>query len=495
MTPENNPSTRSADVAAMAEQWKKVDVILDGIDAVRRNKGTFLPKMDAETDGRYNNRVAWAKMTNLYGDIVEDLASRPFADKLVLKDEPAPPPDFEELVEDIDGQGNNLHVFGGESFYCAVAYGLDIIVIDYTSNIPPAATVADEKRLGARPYWCRYPARNLISYQTAMINGREEPVHVRLLEYKTQKAGFKEDTKTRIRIFDREEIEGKYGRPTVEVWEKVSDNGAEEWRVETPKTPMTIDEIPVVIYGLGRKVGSGWKNRPPMQQALELQCKLIEQETDLEFAKKMTAYPMIAGNGVEAPIGDDGKVQPIVTGPGVVLFTGRNSEGSQGKFETLEITAASLKFLADEIAVTKKDLRELGRQPLTLDSGTITRITSAVAAEKGNSAIQNWALLAADAFDRAMAITAKYLRSSTAPVVNLDPNFDLSIREDDGFDHVLSLRKSGEISRDATIHEAKRRSILDRDYDADADAEKLLDDLETDDLSDDEDDEEPDDIE
>jgi hypothetical protein len=76
----------------------------------------------------------------------------------------------------------------------------------------------------------------------------------------------------------------------------------------------------------------------------------------------------------------------------------------------IEPDATSLKFLAEEIEKTIQQMRELGRQPLTAQTGNLTVVTTQFAAQKGNSAIQAWALNLKDAMENALRYTAMWLK-------------------------------------------------------------------------------------
>ena len=214
-----------------------------------------------------------------------------------------------------------------------------------------------------------------------------------------------------------------------------------------------------------------------MADAADLQVELFQQESSLKYAKIMTAYPMLAGNGVSPPLGDGGEPATVPVGPHAVLYAPPDGQGTSGSWQFIEPSATSLRFLADDIKETIKELRELGRQPLTAQSGNLTVVTTAFAAQKGNAAIQAWALNLKNALENALKFTALWLRTPDfEPKVMIDTDFDLGIGDDDTFTHVLALRSGEEpmISREQVIHEAKRRGILTPDYDGEEDLETLL---------------------
>ncbi len=472
---EETPDTTSSDYDSMQSFWRMTDAIMGGAGSMRAIK-SYLPRFPDEPEQRYEFRRRNAKFTNIYRDIVENLAQRPFAKQLTISDENISD-EMMQFAKDVDGRGNHLHVFAGEVFFAGINSAIDWIMVDYSKEISDNATREQERKTGARPYWVRYPAQNVLAAYTDMINGAEEFVHVRLHEFVTDRAGFSEQSIERVRVLNREkQDDGTYAPATFEVYQKSEDSGKiKEWiSVEGP-SPVSIGIIPIVPFITGRRLGNSWRLHPPMRDAAELQIELYQQESGLKHIKELTAFPMLAGNGVQPATGADGIPVAVPVGPHSVLYAPPGDNGS-GSWSFIEPGAQSLKFLADDIKETARELRELGRQPLTAQSGNLTVVTTAFAAQKGNAAIQAWALNLKDSLERAFAFTALWLRLDDQVVVNVDTDFDLGFGDDDSFGHVLSIG-TGEtplISREAVLHEAKRRNILDRDYDGDADLDKLM---------------------
>lgn len=479
---DKTPADTSSDHDAMAPYWKMVETMLGGARAIR-NTPDYLPKFPQEREKDYEFRRKHAKFTNIFRDIVENLAQRPFSKQVQLS-EKALPEDMATFQEDVDGQGNHLHVFAGETFFAGIASAIDWLLVDYTSGVPEGATRAEERALGARPYWVRIPASSMLAVYSDIVDGREQFTHARFLEPSIEREGWGEVYKKRVRVLNRESLNGGgYAPATYEVWEEQKgDQGKIEWVQIVPPTPISIGVIPLVPFITGRRLGSSWQVHPPMRDAAELQIEHYQQESALKHIKALTAFPMLAGNGVNPPIGDDGKPQPVPVGPQSVLYAPPGGDGGNGgEWAFIEPAAESLRFLAEDIKETAKELRELGRQPLTAQSGNLTVVTTAFAAQKGNAAIQAWALNLKDALEQAFDLTARWLGIEFEPNVLIDMEFDLGLGDDESFTHVMGLRQNGEISREATIHEAKRRGILDADYDPDEDLTGILGDLEDDD--------------
>lgn len=485
------PETKSADYLAMEPYWTKVDTIMGGAEAMRAAGTTYLPQFPNETDTDYEHRRANAKFTNIYADIVSNLASKPFAEEVALSDDASDR--FKELAQDIDGRGNNLHVFASETFFEGINKAIDWILVDYTRARPRAdgrpLSIAEERSQGLRPYWVHIPATRLLAVYSDVVQGREIIVDARIRETATVRDGFGETTVRRVRHLSRapiyEVIEGVptdrivgYAPATFTVYEQRATSRANrtQW-VIVDSGQISIGVIALVPFITGRRKGGSWCFVPPMQDAADLQIEHYQQETALKSIKELTAFPMLAGNGVTPQTDEAGNVEMVPVGPRAVLFAPPASveNGTHGSWAFIEPSASSLKFLADDVKATEQQLRELGRQPLTATAG-ITVVVAALASQKASSAVQAWAFALKDALEQAMRYTAMWLNlpATDAPAVRVFTDFDVGLHDEAGPTTLTEARQNGDLSQRTYWAELKRRSILSADFDADAEEEALL---------------------
>lgn len=450
---EFDPSKPSADWQAMQPYWAQVDAIIEGAEAMRQAGETYLPSFPNETKTDYEFRRKSAKFTNVYRDIIEGLASKPFAQEVALEEGAGER--IESLIEDIDGRGNHLHVFAAECFFAGINRAIDWILIDYTKTGGALRSVEEENQAGVRPYWVHVPAPSVIDVQSEVIQGREQLTLVKILE-----------TPKRVRQFEREG-----SRVTWTVWEE-EDKG---W-VVADEGVLSQPFIPMVPFITGRRKGTKWQFHPPMRDAADLQVELYQAETGLKHIKTLTCFPMLAGNGVTPEIVGD-KPVPVPVGPGAVLYAPMGHEGRHGEWKWITTDAPVLSFLADDIEATIKQMRELGRQPLTAQSGNLTKITSAVASAKGNSAVQMWALGLKDAIELALKYTAMWLNESSEPEVKIHTDFGIDAVAEIAPQILLDAVNNGHITQQTFRAELKRYTILSPEFDEEEEALALRDDL------------------
>lgn len=466
------------DIAKMLPYWDLVDALIGGRETVLLNP-TLLPQFPKEDADTYNFRKQTTKYTNVYGDIVDDLVSKPFEEEITLSktDGVVVPLPIEEFIEDVDGSGNNLTVFSNDTFYNAINSVIDWILIDFPKRSGPAIlSVAQAKQDGIRPFWSHVIARNVLEVKTDLHGGKRVLTYVRILE---------PGKPNKIRIFER-----VASVVTWELWvetEKTDPVTNSRFRLEDSGTLDGIDEIPMVPMITGRRNGTTWQFRPPLRASAELQVELYQQESALKFIKIMAGYPMLAANGLKPAVDSAGKPLPVAIGPMRVLWAAPDGNGNSGTWSFIEPSSTSMQFLAADIDTTTKNLRELGKQPLTAQSGNLTVITTAVAAGKARSAVSAWSLLLKDTLENALRITAQWMNVQYEPQVYVFNEFDNFTDDGKDLDTLNTARKNCDLSLDTYWNELKRRRVLSPEFNAELERQKLLEDVPSDDGEEDDD--------
>lgn len=467
----DNLDKPAADCSAMMPYWDQTDTIVMGTDAVRLAGKKYLPKLPNETVKDYNFRLSVSKFTNIYRDVVENLASKPFENEVTFADEKAVPPDMGNFVKDVDGAGSDISGFSVDTFFNGINSGIDWIFVDYTSiegedDSGIILSKAQEEAAGLRPFWTHVRGRNMLEIKTEILSGTEELMFVRILE--------PTDTTCFVRIIQRT------GDNVVwTLYQKVTDPTANKWTFKPIESgTITIGVIPLVPFLTGRRNGRTWRFYPPMRDAADLQIELYQQESGLKHVRTMSAFPMIAANGVQPAKGPDNKPLPMPVGPLAILYAPPYGDGKAGSYEMLEPASTTMTFLAADVKDTINQLRELGRNPLTAQSGNLTVITTAVAAKKGNSAVQLWALGLKGALTNALKITMLWYgldpkKSKWQPDVSIYTDFDIDGPLKETIESLTAMRDNGDLSQTTYWAEMKRRGVLSAEFDAEDETDKL----------------------
>lgn len=464
--------------AAMLEYWDLTDAIIDGVKAVKDGGSKWLPRFDGEEQGDYNNRLNCVKMTNVYRDGVEGLSSKPFEQEvsLVEDENTKPPKELKEFCEDVDGAGNNLTVYASQTFFNGVNSAINWIFVDAPPVDPTIVTVADAKRIGLRPYWSHVLGRNVLAATNTVIAGEETLTYIRI---------FEPGKPDNIRVFERLDT-------GVVIWTLYEKRDA--WRPdgtdanrqtqfwEIDSGVVTIGVIPLIPFITGRRDGRTFKILPALRDAADLQINLYQNESGLEWLKRISAYPMLSGNGIRPDKEPDGKIKKLMIGPNKVLYAPPDGQGKNGEWKYVQPDASILTFLAKDNNDTILQLRELVKQPLTAQSGNLTVITTAVAAGKAASACGAWALSLKDALENAMVITCMFKgidKATYDPTVFVYTDFDQFAEGD--LEALASARQTKDISGETYRAELKRRKVLSDEVDEETEVERLLKEVPSDD--------------
>lgn len=490
-----NLDARSVDNAAMLGYWDQIETICQGAGAMRLAGKKYLPMFPDETTTDYDWRLKMSKFTNIYRDIVEGLAVRPFEtattvdmatkDKAGSEDdksaggEDEPLPDqIKEFVENVDGAYSSITEFAASLFFQGINDAVSWIFVDYPNSPAPGRvrSVAEERELGVRPFWTMVLGRNVLEARSAVVAGSEVLTYMRILE--------PVGSDNFVRILYRDQTGARWelwkqDRPTksrsvnITKWDKI-DEGI-----------FSIGLIPMVPFAIGRRRGRSYFFFPPMRDAADLQIELYWQESALKHIKTLAAFPMLAGNGVKPAMTPDGKPKAMRVAPMAVLYAPPDGQGTSGSWSMLEPGAQTMTFLQSDVDKTINQLRELGRNPLTAQSGNLTVVTTMVAAKKGNSAVQMWAGAEENALDTALYITALWygIADEIADRIrsHVFTDFDIEGEGGEALTALKGMRDAGDLSQRTYWKEMQRRDVLSGDFDADAEETALLDEGPTDD--------------
>lgn len=467
---------KSADYAAMVNYWQDAIDFMSGEETVILAANRYLPRYPDETRDEYNFRLEYAKLTNVFRDVVEGLANKPFERSVTIEPAVAETDPINQIAEDVDGSGTNITVFAMDVFFNGIANAVDFIMVDYPSvprqfdanGQPIALSQADEKALGIRPVWSRLSPLNIYEITTKMIKGKELVDYVRLFEPE------KGNQPKQIREMIHDEATG-VAQWIVWKWNKE----AEDYLLDSQGV-FSIGIIPIVPLHLGRRKGKTFQYYPPMKDALSLQKKLYRSESNLEVTKVFTAYPMLVAKGMKPENDANGKPKRLIRGPGITLYAPFNGQGSQTDWAYLEPSGASLTFLQSDVDKTMQACREIGKQPLTVSSGNLTTITTAVAAGKAKSAVKAWTIGLSDALTNALYLTCLWLGVESAYKAYVFDEFDEFTEPGQDLQALQFAVQNNYISVDTYNNELVRRKVLSADFDPEAERKKLLDEMPSD---------------
>lgn len=450
---------RAPDISCMVPYWNKVESIVNGLDAMRKAAEDYLPKFKNEDKDDYDIRLGMSKFTNIYRDVLEGLATKPFEEEITLIGGEDIPEEIEKFCEDVDGSGNNISMFSALTFFNGINNSIDWIFVDYpTIDTNIVMSRAEAKQRNIKPFWSHVLAKNVLEARTSIIGSKEVLVYIRILEPSIN------SVEDKVRVFVREGDVVSWQLYDVSATEAVQIDGG----------VLSIPVIPLVPFMTGRRDGKTFKFFPAMQDAADLQISLYQNESALEYIKNLACYPMLAANGMKPSKDAAGNPEKIAIGPMRVLYGIPDGAGGHGTWAYIEPQANSMEFLQKNIDKTKQDLRELGRQPLTALSTQLTTVTTSIAAGKARSAVTAWALGLKDALENALVITAMWMRLPYNPEVNVYTGFDNVLDDGSDLDALTTARSNRDISQETYLFELKRRKVLSPEFKYEDEIQRLL---------------------
>lgn len=288
----NDPSVASKETQALRTLTALAQTLMGGTHAMRAAGQAYLPKADAETSTDYTARLNSSFLFPGYERTIGLLSGQVF-DKPVTETEGAPEP-----PEDVDMDGNNITRFSRRAFENGLVDGSGVLLAD----VPPlpvdpdtgeerSTTAAEDRRTGRRPYY-------VFIHQTRVLDMRFDGPRCVLLRFEETvnepdpKNEFAEIEVAQIRVIEP----GSWVvyRETETAWE-VHQTGTSPWT----------DQVPVVPFYFGRKVGK-FTTRPPLTGLAELNQEHWISASDQRNILHVARVPILFGTGLNR--GEDGKV-------------------------------------------------------------------------------------------------------------------------------------------------------------------------------------------
>ncbi len=429
---------RSKYITDMAVLWAVVEALLGGT-SVMRTKKEYLPQWPQEDDISYKNRLAVATLFPALKRTLSVMTGKPFSKQLTLEEDV--PPRLVEYCQDINLEGQNLHVFSVEVFSEAMAFGLCGILVDFPVIDPNAAprTVAEEKAIGARPYFTFVRHNQLLGWKTSKRNG------VPYLE--------------QLRIKEEVEIaDGEFGTKCIEqvrvlapgVWVTYRKNEKDEWLPhENGLTTLSI--IPFVPF-YGTRLGF-MEGVSPLQDLAYLNVKHWQSQSDQDTILHIARVPILVTIGAE----------PLETGDGAqtVSASSRINIPMGGDMKYVEHGGAAIEAGQTSLEKLEEQMIQTGAELLVSKPGAVRTATESSQDAEGNkSDLQRIVEGFEDSMDQALQIMAMWVQEAQGGHISLFKDFGAFNLTDASAQLILSMQQGGLITRETALMEFKRRGVL-----------------------------------
>jgi hypothetical protein len=441
---ESDVSTPSHAYTCMAEEWCLIDDLCGGTKAMREARETWLPKEEKETEVGYRARLQRSFLFPALSDTIDKLAGKPFSQPVQLEGNEKLPEALQGIKDDVDRAGTSLTLFARELFKAGIQYGLTHVLIDFP-NIPNAekATLAQERELGARPYFTHVKPTNVIGWRTERLpNGKIKLVQVRIYETQTEPDGeWGEVVNEYIRV---------YG---VDMWELWKKGPKQEKFVKVDEGIHTFGEVPLKTYYVNK---TGFMTaKPPLWDLAELNLCHWQSSSDQRNILRFARIGILFAKGFS----DEDLDKGLYIGPNQLVC----SSEPNADLRYVEHSGGAIGAGNDDLTKLESQMEILGLQPMIERSAASTATGKMIDEGRTTTDIKTWIRdledILIDCYQTAAKWLGQELEEETLKV-NLTDTFDLMMRGDEDMDRLLAMSNANKLSDKTLLMEAKRRGLL-----------------------------------
>lgn len=450
--------TPSARYKELEEPRQLPRTLIGGTTAMIEAGKTFTPDHPAEDPEDYKLRLNSTTLYNGLSDTVKKMVGKVFQKPIIINNDV--PPQIEELLKNIDGQGRNLTSFAMDSFKESMVDGVNFIYVDFPhvqENDQGFATALDQQLQGARPSSIIINAENLIGWKSDNIGGIQQLTEVRIKEtvsVANPEDEYTENSVDQIRLLQR----GYF-----EVWRKVEKvSTSDEWYL-FDQGNTSLDYIPIVPVYTNR-VGF-YEGEPPLSPLAELNLEHWISSGEQRHALTLARFAMMVFTGVDEKT-EIGKVSVNT------IFKLPDPLSSFGSIGT---SGNGIEQGFIDVENIEKRMQHCGMTVRVQTAQGVTATAAQIDSEDADSALMAAATSLEDSLNKVLEIFADYLGLPTGGTVKVNTAFAAKKPEGTTED-VLKIYVAGDLlSKEGTLKELKRRNVLSEDLDIDEELQQAND--------------------
>jgi len=430
----------------MKQHWPLIHALLAGTQAMRDAGEEFLPKETKETPKQYKDRLARSILYGAYADTITKLASKPFAEAVVIEEMI---PELEGIEENTDGQGRNITQFAWECFKAGATYGLIYILVEYPKKVDKNGQVikrskAQERALNEKPYFVHITPPNMIAWKTRRdANGLPVLTEIRFKEKVMVEDGkFGEKVEERIRVYTEKDVT---------VWIKGKDD---QYHPEATIPHTFKNGIPLVPVYFNR---DGYMTAQiPLDRLAWMNLAHWQSLSDQRNILRFSRFALLMASGFT----------PNEVKAGFIVGSNRmiHSTNPEAKIAYVEHTGKAIATGEADLQSLEARMEVLGLQPLMSNLGNVLATGQAINEAKQQSSMESWvrslegALL--DAYGMAGIWIGRELKENAK--VEIFSDFSLGLKASEDINALIAMRKTVPpcISHETFLKEVKRRGIL-----------------------------------
>jgi len=449
-----------------------------GTPGMRARAGEYLPREPKESAASYANRAKRTYLVNFYTKTKEK-----FLGKLIHKDPviiEETPDEIGDLWDNIDNNGNDVPTINRKLADCAIDDGIVFGFVDappdpnggqeemLDENGEPRKqqprTKATDMRLGLRPYMRVIKAKNLIAWDYDIEGGKFTLTQIRIAE--TARKPDPDDpewsqiTVKRIRVVE----------PFLQtLYEFQETTDGEKW-VIVDEIVTEFEEIPLIpLYAKETGFLTG---EPLFKDLAYLNLHHYQAYSDYSHISHVIQIPLLAmeggaefGEEVEIEIGANSVIHtPAGAELKYVEHTGKAAEVGKSFLESIE---DSVVRMGADIVLNKRTGANATATGRAIDKAESDSEMMTLA-----NALENFWQEAFTLMAQAFGL-ADTRDDEDFGGINMNKDYKISMSDRQSLTELISLRTTGDLSREALWDELLRRGELSEDFDKDAEQIRL----------------------
>lgn len=407
------------EVQEMRDRAAICGTVYGGTLAMREAGTTYLPRWPQESVSEWESRRACSVLYPALKKTIGVMIGKPLGSPIGVGDDV--PKGIEAALEDVDLQGRDLDSFARDVASYALRDGITWVLVDYPM-VPVGGTLADEQRLGARPYLIHIPLRNVLGWQRDS-SGRL--TQFRYAETIQEADGpWATQAVTQIRVWSPGSIQVH----------RMTEHGV---YVLIDETPVTMQEIPVVaVYG--ERTGN-WAAVPPLEDLAWLNVQHWQSSSDQRNILHKTRVPFMAA---DEDLRTDPNAGVTITAAGILV-------GFQN-LRYIEHSGAAITAGRQDLLDLEDQMRRAAGE--LLSRSTLKTATEAgLEASEGESWLRSWARNFEDALEACLGFMAKWIGEPTGGTLSLDFDWNDTTLQADMITALTNARTSGNLSLESYL--------------------------------------------
>lgn len=450
-------SQPSASYQKLKERWKMTKALMEGTDAMREAGRDFLPQEAAESNRAYDNRLKRSVLFGAYKKTVQTSTGRPFSRPIQFEKFNAR---LLELNDNIDLQGNNIHVFSRHAFMSGLAHGHSFIFIDHPKRPDLVGEAEDlpslemERQMHLRPFWRLIDAYDVIGWRSEVIGGVEIPTQVRIRETTTKPVGqFGEKTVNRVRVLTPGGFT-LYEQQSSGEWQQIESGAFIKANGER------LNKIPIVpFYTTLPK--AFYQTTPTLLDLAFMNVLHWQSTSDQENILHVARVPILFGSGFF----DDDDFE---------IGASRWIKGPEGStLSYVEHSGAAINAGSKSLEDLENQMRIMGAEVLVRNPARVTATQKVLDSDEATSELQDVVMRYEDFLSQCYAITAEWMSldpETSIGEIDIFKDFGISADAFNEATTLLQARLAKQITQETYLREIKRRGLIGDDVDVEVEA-------------------------